>query len=105
MTIPNLLHDLPLQLEDEAIEVLAQKEDVRIERIVSRGHTSPPGFWYDQEQAEFVTLLQGAARLLFEDEVLELQPGDWVNIPPHRKHRVEWTDPDQTTIWLAMFYG
>ncbi len=77
---------------------------VRIERIVSAGHASPPGFWYDQPHMEWVALLAGAARLRFEDtaEPLLLKPGDHVAIAAHRRHRVDWTDPAQPTVWLAV---
>ena len=78
---------------------------VRIERIVSHGHSSPEGFWYDQDQHEFVVLLQGAARLRFEVGVIEMQPGSFIDIPAHQRHRVEWTSPDEPTIWLAVHYG
>jgi cupin 2 domain-containing protein len=79
----------------------------RFERIVSRGHASPEGFWYDQPDAEWVMLLCGAARLVFADEPqpLEMKPGDAVNIAPHRHHRVDWTTPDEATVWLAIHYG
>ena len=77
----------------------------RIERIVSHGQVSPDGFWYDQDEAEFVLLLAGAARLRFADgEIAALSPGDCLEIAAHRRHRVEWTDPDQPTVWLAVFY-
>lgn len=100
----NLFADLPDPLPDELFTTLLEAGDLRIERIVSFGHTSPPGFWFDQEQHEWVVLLKGAARLRFEDEELELQPGSFVNIPAHRRHRVEWTAPDEPTIWLAIHY-
>ncbi len=101
----NLLLDLPNGGADEIVERLAGNGAVRIERIVSRGHISPEGFWYDQDEAEFVLVLAGAARLTFTDgEALALGPGDWVDIAPHRRHRVAWTDPDQPTVWLAVFY-
>ena len=79
---------------------------VRIERIVSTGQASPPGFWYDQDWGEWVVLLSGAARLRLaeEAEARRLAPGDWVDIPAHCRHRVEWTDPDQPTVWLAVHY-
>ena len=96
----NLTHNLP----SEVISVLAESKDVRIERIVSHGHSSPDGFWYDQDQSEWVIVLQGQARLRFEDRVLEMTPGDFVNIPAHQKHRVDWTTPDHPTVWLAVFY-
>lgn len=104
--MPNLLSNLPADLPDELIETLARSAHVRIERIVSRGHASPPGFWYDQEQNEFVVLVSGRARLAFADgtPAIDLAPGDWLDIPAHKKHRVEWTDPVRETVWLAVFY-
>lgn len=102
--MPNLLSSLPSTLPGEITETLVQAKHVRIERIVSEGHASPPGFWYDQEESEFVLLVQGAARLQFENSVLEMKPGDWIDIPAHRKHRVEWTSPEEKTVWLAVFY-
>jgi cupin 2 domain-containing protein len=101
----NLLRDLPDAASSEIVERLAGAGAVRIERIVSRGQSSPPGFWYDQAEAEFVVVLAGAARLAFDDgAVLALGPGDWIDIPPHRHHRVAWTDPETPTVWLAVFY-
>lgn len=92
-------------LPTEVFETLAAGPHCRIERIISEGHTSPAHEWYDQEQSEWVLVLQGAARLEFEDRALELAPGDYVNIPARCKHRVAWTTPSQRTIWLAVFYG
>jgi cupin 2 domain-containing protein len=103
--IRNLLVELPARLPDELIEVLAENPLIRIERIVSHGHISPEGFWYDQDQHEWVIVLKGAASLRFEDQTIEMKPGDFVNIPAHKKHRVEWTTPDEPTIWLAVHYG
>lgn len=101
----NLLRDLPHARAGEIVERLAGSGPVRIERIVSHGEASPAGFWYDQNQAEFVVVLAGAARLAFEDgEELALGAGDFVDIAPHRRHRVAWTDPGQPTVWLAVFY-
>ncbi len=108
MTLPNnLFHEIPPQLPKELITALLSSGDVRIERIVSHGHSSPEGFWYDQHDAEWVVVLRGAARLQFEDETspTELRSGDFLLIPSHRKHRVEWTTPDEPTIWLAVFLG
>ena len=101
----NFFSAIPEELPEELTTVLRAGEGVRIERIVSKGHCSPDGFWYDQDQAEWVLVLQGAARLQFEDRVLEMRPGDFVNIPAHQKHRVAWTTPDEPTIWLAVHYG
>ncbi len=101
----NLFADLPSQLPEELLTTLFSAENVRIERIVSHGHSSPEGFWYDQDEAEWVVVLKGAARLRFEDESspTELRLGDSLLIPAHRKHRVEWTTPDEPTVWLAVF--
>ena len=103
----NLFADLPSKLPDELVEVLAESEHVRIERIVSTGHANPDGFWYDQEEVEWVVVLKGEAKLLFEgdDEPMHMKPGDHINIPAYCKHRVEWTTPDEPTVWLTVFYG
>lgn len=103
----NLFDPVQSDMADEWVETLAGDKQVRIERIVSTGHASPAGFWYDQDEHEWVVVLQGAARLRFADEseARPLGPGDHVLIPAHRKHRVEWTSPDEPTVWLAVFYG
>jgi cupin 2 domain-containing protein len=103
--IRNLLVAPPERLPEELIEVLAENRHIRIERIVSYGHVSPAQFWYDQDQHEWVIVLKGAAQLRFEDQTIEMKPGDFVHIPAHKKHRVEWTTPDEPTIWLAVHYG
>jgi cupin 2 domain-containing protein len=92
---------------DEEFAELVAAEGVRIERIVSTGQASPPGFWYDQEWSEWVLLLSGSAGLLFEGEPTprELKRGDYLLIPAGRRHRVEWTDATEPTIWLAVHYG
>ena len=102
----NLLAPLPDATAAERADALVTRSGLRIERIVSRGQASPPGFWYDQTEAEWVMVLAGRARLRFEDETEArvLDPGDWVEIPPHRRHRVDWTDPAVPTVWLAIFY-
>ena len=102
----NLLTNIPTSLAEELIEVLIENKDVRIERIVSTGHSSPGNFWYDQEEHEWVVVLKGEARLLFKDDIesVGLKPGDHINIPAHKKHRVEWTTPNEPTVWLAVFY-
>jgi cupin 2 domain-containing protein len=102
----NIFRNIPAELSREYIETLTEAEHVRIERIVSRGHASAPDFWYDQTEDEYVLLIQGRARLkVYGDSgFVSMNPGDGVIIPKHVKHRVEWTDPDQDTIWLAIFY-
>jgi cupin 2 domain-containing protein len=101
----NIFADLPQDLPKEVVQTLIRAADVRIERIISHGHASPPDFWYDQPQHEWVIVLQGAARLEFSDRSLDMQPGDFVNIPAFCKHRVAWTTPDQLTIWLGVRYS
>jgi cupin 2 domain-containing protein len=101
----NLFEQIPADLPNEIAQTLLETPKVRIERIVSHGHASPEGFWYDQNQPEWVLVLKGAARLEFEgQEPFDLRPGNFVNIPAHKRHRVEWTDPTQPTIWLAIHY-
>jgi cupin 2 domain-containing protein len=90
---------------EEIVEPLVALRGARVERIVSHGQASPPGFWYDQEEDEWVALLSGRATLRLVDptENVELVPGDHLLIAAHRKHRVEWTAPGEPTIWLAVF--
>jgi cupin 2 domain-containing protein len=100
----NIFADLASNLPEELSISLIDSASVRIEKIVSHGHSSPAGFWYDQVQHEWVILLAGAARLTIDRTTIELKPGDYINIPAHRKHRVEWTTPDEPTVWLAVHY-
>ena len=101
----NVLDNLPASLPEELVETLLTGGQFRLERIVSRGHASPPDFWYDQAEPEWVVVLAGAARLRFDDGgQVELAPGSCVNIPARRRHRVEWTDADRPTVWLAIHY-
>jgi cupin 2 domain-containing protein len=100
--IANIYADIPVDLPTELFTMLVETQHVRIERFVSQGHASPESFWYDQPEHEWVILLKGAARLRLEDLTVELKPGDFVNIPAHKKHRVEWTVPDEPTVWLAV---
>ena len=94
----------PINLPQEITEVILQSNNLRIERIISQGQASPKDFWYDQEENEWVLILQGSGRLQFADEFMDLQEGDYINIPAHKKHRVDWTDSNRKTIWLAIFY-
>ncbi len=90
---------------EELVQVLAGRPGMRVERIVSHGQASPPGFWYDQAEDEWVALLAGAARLEFADgRVQELAPGDHLLLPAGLRHRVAWTDPQAQTVWLAVFW-
>jgi len=103
----NIFADLPRDRAREHVAQLLDAPSVRIERIVSFGQASPPGFWYDQEWPEWVIVLEGAARLLFEGETAprELARGDYLHIPAHVRHRVEWTDPQRATVWLAVHHA
>lgn len=103
--LTNLFSEIPADLPEELFQTLLQGAGFRIERIVSLGHVSPEGFWYDQESHEWVLLLTGAARLTLEGEPpIDLRPGAFVNIPARKRHRVDWTDPAQPTVWLAIHY-
>ena len=107
MTIlSNLFSHLPQNVPDELVQAILTAPNIRIERIVSHGQASPECFWYDQDQHEWVVVLKGTARLRFEgEEPVELKPGDFINIPAQKRHRVDWTTPDEPTIWLAVHYG
>lgn len=100
----NLFADLPAQQPDESVTTLMQSPRVRIERIVSQGQASPPGFWYDQDSSEWVVLLAGSATIQFDGEPSSrrLKRGDYLHIPAHTRHRVEGTDSQEPTIWLAV---
>jgi cupin 2 domain-containing protein len=107
MKTDNLLKDIPAELSEELISTILQAGNVRVERIVSQGHVSPPGFWYDQPQHEWVVVLEGNASVRFENETepIQLERGSSLNIPAHVRHRVAWTTPDRKTVWLAIHYG
>ena len=106
MKTGNLFADLPESLPDDLLEELLSGRSFRLERIVSTGQATPPDEWYDQEQPEWVVLLAGSAALRFDGETKDrlVKPGDWLYIPAHRKHRVQWTDAQRTTVWLALHY-
>jgi cupin 2 domain-containing protein len=98
----NIFDDIPIELPQELFTNLLKQDKLQIERIVSKGHATPAGEWYDQAQDEWVLLLQGQAILAYEQHSTTLTAGDTVFIPAHTKHRVEWTKPDMHTIWLAI---
>jgi len=101
----NILDSIPKDLSNEVFEDLVTSDKVKIERIISKGHTSPDVGWYDQEQSEWVIVIAGSAIIGFDDKPsVTLKAGDYLNIPAHQKHKVEWTDPDVETVWLAVFY-
>jgi cupin 2 domain-containing protein len=100
----NLLSNLPTYLPKELVTVLQEGHGVRIERIVSTGHRSPEAFWHEQAENEWVLVLTGYAVVELEDRTVELNPGDYLNIPARTLHRVEWTADGEATVWLAVFY-
>jgi len=109
MTLTHLLSPLPPcdPASPEWVDELFKRPGLRIERIVSSGQSSPPGFWYDQAEGEWIVLLSGSAGLRLEQEshTRLLKAGDCLDIPAHCRHRVEWTAPGTHTVWLAVFYG
>ncbi len=101
----NIYESIPKDPDAEIFDDIISTPGIRIERIISKGHTSPENGWYDQEENEWVMVLEGSGTLTFEDgSVAHLSKGDHINIPAHCRHRVSWTDPNQLTIWLAVFY-
>jgi len=106
--VQNVFSNLPTMMpEQEEFREILSRPGIKIERIVSFGQASPKDFWYDQAQGEWVILLAGEARIRFEDEsqLRTLNPGDFLDIAPHRRHRVEWTHPEKPTVWLAVHYS
>lgn len=102
----NLYSSLPDKSEHEFFEELLCHENIKIERIVSQGHTSPADGWYDQPENEWVVVLEGSGSILFESgNKVNLKKGDYLNIPAHTRHKVTWTDPHHPTIWLAIHYA
>lgn len=101
----NIFSQIPLGLKEELFENIISKDALKVERIVSYGHTTKEFEWYDQKDSEWVILLKGEAVLEFEDAPdVKLQGGDYLNIPAHTKHRVSWTKPDEESVWLAIHY-
>ena len=102
----NIFSQIPDVLKEELTEEILKNGSFKLERIVSKGHATPRGEWYDQDKDEWVILLKGSAGILIEGdkEVIALKPGDHVNLPAHVKHRVEWTDKDSETVWLALYF-
>ncbi len=109
----NIFSSLPSDLKHEVFDELLQAgqsgnaRTLRIERIVSKGHTSPETGWYDQEEHEWVLVLEGAGTILFAkgNQQVTLRKGDYLYIPAHAKHKVVWTEPEELTVWLAVHYS
>lgn len=104
--VKNIYSNIPDASNSEIFQILVETSMVRIERIISAGQATPEGEWYDQEQGEWVMLVTGEAELMFADNPapLRMKPGDYLMIPAHRRHRVNWTTPDEQTVWLAVHY-
>ena len=105
--INNLFSDIPKQYPDELFQTLLQNSHLTLERIISKGHFTASNQWYNQDSDEWVILLQGQARLQFAKDlsIITLNAGDYLLIPAHEKHRVDWTDPTVTSIWLALHFN
>ncbi|HET6365540.1 MAG: cupin domain-containing protein [Nitrospirota bacterium] len=106
MMINNLFTNITQDSDNEVFETLLQTDALKLERIVSTGQSTPQGQWYDQDRDEWVVLLSGRAGLLFDGErdIRVLKPGDYLHIPAHTRHRVEWTEIGAETVWLALHY-
>jgi cupin 2 domain-containing protein len=103
--VKNIFEKIPEGLQNEVFDSLVEANDVKIERIISMGHTSPESGWYDQEKSEWVMVLRGKAIIAFpEKSPVTLREGDYLNIKAHEKHRVVWTAPEVETVWLAVHY-
>ena len=105
LDIKNIFATIKTRSPEEIFETIIKTNQFKIERIISNGQSTDKGKWYDQGVDEWVILLKGSAGLLFEGKKeIIMKPGDYVNIPAHQKHRVEWTDANEETIWLAVRY-
>ncbi len=101
----NIFADIPSDLTTEVFESLVDSDKVKVERIISKGHSSPQSGWYDQDTNEWVIVLKGEAIILFDDQrSYHLKVGDHLKIKTHQKHKVSWTAADVETIWLAVHY-
>jgi len=101
----NIFSQIPTDLKEELFEEIISNDTLKIERIISKGHTTKDFEWYNQKSNEWVIVLKGEAILVFENSNdVRLKEGDYLNIPAHTKHRVSWTEPDVETIWLAIHY-
>lgn len=102
----NIFSNIPLDFKEEFIEPLVKDPQVKIDRIISRGHRSARDFWYNQDENEFVLILQGEAKLKFKDEkgIVYMGKGDYMIIPAHKEHRVQWTSKNEDTLWLTVHF-
>ncbi len=101
----NIFAQIPKDLKNEIFEDIIKTDNLKIERIISNGHTSPKSGWYESEQNEWVIVLKGEAVLSFENsDDVKLSAGDYLNIEAYTKHKVSWTQPNTETIWIAIYY-
>jgi cupin 2 domain-containing protein len=102
--VANIFNQIPEHLPEELFECLLKTEHVAIERIISKGHASAAGFWHDQDWDEWVLILQGQAMIQFDPDpqTITLTVGDYLLIPAHTRHRLQWTTPASDTVWLAV---
>ncbi len=101
----NIFELIPDEISNELFENILTNENIRIERIVSKGHASPASGWYDQEEHEWVIVLKGEAKIELENQAtVHLVGGSYLNIPARTRHKVSWTDSGTETIWLAIYY-
>ena len=106
MIASNIYSNIPEELPNELFEEIIHNSSFKLERIISKGHATPEDQWYDQAEHEWVILLKGSAGIAIEGqaEIVVLKPGDYIDLPAHLKHRLEWTDPATETVWLALHY-
>ena len=101
----NIFESIPEEIDVEIFDLLIQRNNIKVERIISKGHSSPKTGWYDQDHNEWVIVLKGEATITIEGNIeLNLKVGSYVDIPTHTKHKVSWTKPNSETIWLAIHY-
>lgn len=101
----NIFSALPDDLTCEVFEPIVDQRGIVIERIISKAHVTPRGQWYCQDRSEWVMVLQGEAKLVFDDsQIVHLKKGDYITIPAQCKHRVSWTSEIEPTLWLAVHY-
>jgi len=106
MATKNFFKQIPADLPEELFDTILSSDSFRLERIISKGHATPKGQWYNQQDNEWVMLLKGSAGLRIEgQDIITMQQGDFILLPAGLKHRVEWTAPDTETIWLALHFS
>jgi len=104
MNKKNIFENVIIDKDNEEFTKILRDKDVRIERIVSNGQKSEDDFWYEQDENEFILLLEGDAIIEFENSEVTLKKGDYLDIKARERHRVKYTSEKESTIWLAVFY-